>query len=326
MQRTAEAIKTLDALLSLALAAARFGYVRPEIAEDGALRIADGRHPVVERTLGDASFVPNNTEMDCESNRMLIVTGPNMAGKSTYMRQVALITLMAHIGSFVPAKSASVCLTDRIFTRVGASDDLAGGQSTFMVEMHEMANILHNVTPKSLVILDEIGRGTSTFDGLSIAWAVVEHLCNPERTGAKTLFATHYHELSELEGRLPGVVNFRVSVKEHGEDIIFLRKIVRGGADKSFGVHVARLAGMPQPVLHRAQEILARLEAADVNQTSIGQNILETGREERSAQVTLFDSAATKLVEELSELDVMGITPMEAMQLLFSLKERARRI
>ncbi|MCL2811829.1 MAG: DNA mismatch repair protein MutS [Clostridia bacterium] len=326
LQRTAEAVKTLDALLSLALAAARFGYTRPQITEDGALTIVDGRHPVVERNLRETSFVPNDTTMDRGDNRMLIVTGPNMAGKSTYMRQVALITLMAHIGSFVPAKSAQICLTDRIFTRVGASDDLAGGQSTFMVEMHEMANILHNVTPNSLVILDEIGRGTSTFDGLSIAWAVVEHLCDTDRAGAKTLFATHYHELSELEGRLPGVVNFRVSAKEHGEDIIFLRKIVRGGADKSFGVHVARLAGMPQRVLHRAQEILARLEAADVNQTSIGQNILEAGREERNAQVTLFDSAATELVQELSELDVMGITPMEAMQLLFTLKERARRV
>jgi len=326
LQRTAEAVKTLDALLSLALAAARYGYTRPQITEDGALHIVDGRHPVVEQNLRETSFVPNDTAMDRGDNRMLIVTGPNMAGKSTYMRQVALITLMAHIGSFVPAKSAQICLTDRIFTRVGASDDLAGGQSTFMVEMHEMANILHNVTPKSLVILDEIGRGTSTFDGLSIAWAVVEHLCDPDRAGAKTLFATHYHELSELEGRLPGVVNFRVSVKEHGEDIIFLRKIKRGGADKSFGVHVARLAGMPQPVLHRAQEILARLEAADVNQTSIGQNILEAGREERNAQVTLFDSAATELVQELSELDVMGITPMEAMQLLFTLRERARRV
>lgn len=326
MQRTAEAVKTLDALLSLALAATRFGYARPEMADDGALHIADGRHPVVERMLRDDAFVPNSTDMDCGDNRMLIVTGPNMAGKSTYMRQVALITLMAHIGSFVPAKRARICLTDRIFTRVGASDDLAGGQSTFMVEMHEMANILVNATAKSLVILDEIGRGTSTFDGLSIAWAVVEHLCDPARIGAKTLFATHYHELSELEGRLPGVVNFRVSVKEHGEDIIFLRKIVRGGADKSFGVHVARLAGMPRPVLLRAQEILARLEAADVNQTSIGQNILETDRAERSEQVSLFDSAAIELVRELGELDVMSVTPMEAMNLLFQLRERARRI
>ncbi len=326
LQRTAEAIKMLDALLALALAAARYGYVRPEIADDGVLRIVEGRHPVVEQMLRDASFVPNSTDMDCGENRMLIVTGPNMAGKSTYMRQVALITLMAHIGSFVPAKSAHICLTDRIFTRVGASDDLAGGQSTFMVEMNEMANILINATSRSLVILDEIGRGTSTFDGLSIAWAVVEHLCDPERIGAKTLFATHYHELSELEGRLPGVVNFRVSVKEHGEDIIFLRTIVRGGADKSFGVHVARLAGMPKPVLLRAQEILARLEAADVNQTSIGQNILESNRTERNDQVSLFDSPATELVVELGNLDVMSLTPMEAMNLLFQLRERARRI
>ncbi len=326
LQRTAEAVKTLDALLSLALAASRFGYVRPDITDDGVLRIVDGRHPVVERMLRDVPFVPNSAEMDCGDNRMLIITGPNMAGKSTYMRQVALIALMAHIGSFVPAKSASICLTDRIFTRVGASDDLASGQSTFMVEMHEMANILINATPRSLVILDEIGRGTSTFDGLSIAWAVVEHLCDPARIGAKTLFATHYHELSELEGRLPGVVNFRVSVKEHGEDVIFLRKIVRGGADKSFGVHVARLAGMPQAVLLRAQEILARLEAADVNQVSIGQNILEENRTGRSEQVSLFTAPATELVEELANLDVMSITPMEAMTLLFQLKERARRM
>jgi DNA mismatch repair protein MutS len=326
MQRTAGAVKALDALISLAMAASRYGYTRPEIADDGELRIEEGRHPVVERMLKDDNFVPNSTALDRGDNRMQIITGPNMAGKSTALRQVALITLMAHIGSFVPARSAHICLTDRVFTRVGASDDLAGGQSTFMVEMHEMANILVNATPKSLVILDEIGRGTSTFDGLSIAWAVVEHLCDPARIGAKTLFATHYHELSELEGRLPGVVNFRILVKEHGEDIIFLRKIARGGADKSFGVHVARLAGMPQPVLLRAQEILARLEAADVNQASIGQNILEERREERDEQLSLFSAPAAELVEELSNLEVMSVTPMEAMNLLFQLRERARRI
>lgn len=326
LQRTAEAIKTLDALLSLALVATQHGYVRPEVADDGVLQIVDGRHPVVEQMLKSAQFVPNHTDMDCQENRMLIVTGPNMAGKSTYMRQVALIVLMAHIGSFVPARSAHVCLTDRIFTRIGASDDLAGGQSTFMVEMNEMANILIHATSKSLVILDEIGRGTSTFDGLSIAWAVVEHLCDPARVGAKTLFATHYHELSELEGRLPGVVNFRVSVKEMGEDVIFLRKIVRGGADKSFGVHVARLAGIPKPVLLRAQEILARLEAADVNQASIGQSIMESQRQERAEQVTLFNSPSTEIIEELSQLDIMSITPMQAMDLLLQFRERARRV
>jgi DNA mismatch repair protein MutS len=326
LQATAHAVKAVDALASLALAAARHGYTRPEITEDGALHIQNGRHPVVEAALtGGAQFVPNDTDMDERENRMLIITGPNMAGKSTYMRQVALIALMAHLGSFVPARSASVCLIDRIFTRVGASDDLASGQSTFMVEMNEMAHILLNATPKSLVILDEIGRGTSTFDGLSIAWAVVEYLCGQD-VQAKTLFATHYHELSELEGRLPGVANFRVAAKEHGEDIIFLRKIVRGGADKSFGIHVARLAGMPQAVLLRAQEILARLEAADVNQSAIGQNILEEGRREKSEQVTLFTSPATALIEELRDTDVMAMTPMEAMNLLFALRERARRM
>ena len=326
LQRTAEGLKLLDALLSLALSASRYGYVRPEVADDGILHIVDGRHPVVEQALGGGRFVPNDTEMDDAENRMLIVTGPNMAGKSTYMRQVALIALLAHIGSFVPARSAHIGLVDRIFTRIGASDDLASGQSTFMVEMNEMANILRNATSRSLILLDEIGRGTSTFDGLSIAWAVVEHLCDPQRVGAKTLFATHYHELSELEGRLPGVVNFRVSVKEHGEDVIFLRKIVRGGADKSFGIHVARLAGLPQPVLLRAQEVLARLEAADVNQASIGQNILEEGRREQNEQVSLFTAPSTAIIEELRGLDVMSMTPMDAMNLLFALRERARRV
>ncbi len=326
LQRTAEALKTIDALAALAMVATEHGYVRPEMADDGTLKIIDGRHPVVESAMtGGAQFVPNDTDLDMCDNRMLIITGPNMAGKSTYMRQVALMALMAHIGSFVPAKEAHIGLIDRIFTRVGASDDLASGQSTFMVEMNEMANILINATKKSLVILDEIGRGTSTFDGLSIAWAVVEYLCD-DAHGCKTLFATHYHELSELEGRLPGVVNFRVSAKEHGEDILFLRKIVRGSADKSFGVHVARLAGVPAPVLGRAQEILARLEAADVNQSSIGQNILEDNRKEKSEQVTLFTSPATALIEELRNTDVMGLTPIEAMNLLFALRERAKRI
>lgn len=327
MQDTAMALKTLDALLSLSIAATQNNYVRPEIALDGQIEIVDGRHPVVEAGLrGNDAFVPNSTLMDTQSNRMLIITGPNMAGKSTYMRQVALITLMAHMGCFVPAQSATIGLTDRIFTRVGASDDLASGQSTFMVEMNEMAHILLNATKNSLIILDEIGRGTSTFDGLSIAWAVVEYLCDAEKIGAKTLFATHYHELSELEGRLDGVVNYRVSVKEHGEDIIFLRKIERGGADKSFGIHVARLAGLPRPVVVRAHEILARLEAADVNQTSIGQNILEAHEDKVPAQVNLFESQAMELVEELKNIDVMAITPIEAMNLIFSLRERARRV
>ncbi|MBQ6859220.1 MAG: DNA mismatch repair protein MutS [Clostridia bacterium] len=326
IQRTAIGLKTLDALVSLAVAAVRNRYVRPEITLDGRLEIENGRHPVVEAGLrGDDQFVPNSTVMDGEDNRMLIITGPNMAGKSTYMRQVALITLMAHMGSFVPADSARIGIVDRIFTRVGASDDLASGQSTFMVEMNEMAHILRSATANSLIVLDEIGRGTSTFDGLSIAWAVVEYLVDQAKIGAKTLFATHYHELSELEGRLSGVVNYRISVKEHGENVIFLRKIERGGADKSFGIHVAHLAGIPRPVIMRAHEVLARLEANNVNQTSIGQNILGNDLEKKPKQVNLFEAPAMDLVEELRQIDVMSMTPIEALNMLFSLKEKARR-
>lgn len=326
IQKTAVGLKTLDALLSLAFAAVRNHYVRPEITTDGVISIENGRHPVVEAGMhGDELFVPNSTLMDENDNRMLIVTGPNMAGKSTYMRQVALITLMAHMGSFVPADSAKIGIVDRIFTRVGASDDLASGQSTFMVEMNEMAHILRSATAHSLIILDEIGRGTSTFDGLSIAWAVVEYLVDKQKIGAKTLFATHYHELSELEGRLPGVVNYRISVKEHGDDIIFLRKIERGGADKSFGIHVAHLAGLPRPVIMRAHEILARLETNDVNQTSIGQNILDDDSQKKPKQVNLFEAPAMDLVEEIRALDVMAMTPIEALNTLFTLREKARR-
>ena len=326
IQKTAVGLKTLDALLSLAVAAVRNHYVRPQITTDGALEIENGRHPVVEAGLyGDDLFVPNSTLMDQQDNRMLIITGPNMAGKSTYMRQVALITLMAHMGSFVPADSATIGIVDRIFTRVGASDDLASGQTTFMVEMNEMAHILRSATKDSLIVLDEIGRGTSTFDGLSIAWSVVEYLVDRSKIGAKTLFATHYHELSELEGRLTGVVNYRISVKEHGEDVIFLRKIERGGADKSFGIHVAHLAGIPRPVIMRAHEILARLETNDVNQQSIGQNILDDDSRKKPKQVNLFESPAMDLVEELRALDVMAMTPIDALNTLFSLREKARR-
>lgn len=325
MQRTAEGLKTLDALLSLAIVAQDNNYVCPRITDDGVLNIVDGRHPVVETMLRGEVFVPNNTRMNDSGERMLIVTGPNMAGKSTYMRQVALITLMAHMGSFVPAKSASICLTDRIFTRIGASDDVSGGQSTFLVEMSETAQILRHATRRSLLILDEIGRGTSTFDGLSIAWAVVEYLCGQE-VGAKTLFATHYHELTELEGRIDGVVNYRIAVKELGEDIIFLRRIERGGADKSFGIHVAQLAGIPQPVVARSREILARLETANVNQASISANILEENRAERQMQMGLTDYASVDLVEELRALDVNAMTPMDALNTLYTLREKARRI
>ena len=326
LQSTALAYKTLDALLSLARVALLNHYTRPAITQDGVIDIKDGRHPVVEKTMPDQSFVPNDTYLDTQAHRMQIITGPNMAGKSTYMRQVALITLMAHIGSFVPAREASIGLVDGIFTRVGASDDLATGQSTFMVEMSEMAYILRNATNRSLVILDEIGRGTSTFDGLSIAWAAVEYLADPKRSGAKTLFATHYHELSELEGHLDGVNNFCVSVKEHGEEVIFLRKIVPGGADKSFGIYVAHLAGVPRPVVARAQEIQARLEVNNVNQNTIGQNILGAGRKKKNEQVDLMEYQKTEFVEEIRALDVMAMTPIDALNKLFLLKEKALKL
>ena len=326
IQSTATALKTLDAILSLAKVAVNNHYVRPAINEEGVMDIVDGRHPVVEQTMQEGGFVPNDAHMNQDGQRMLIITGPNMAGKSTYMRQVALITLMAHIGSFVPAKEANIPIVDRIFTRVGASDDLASGQSTFMVEMSETAYILRNATAKSLIILDEIGRGTSTFDGLSIAWAVVEYLCDKSRVGAKTLFATHYHELSELEGHIEGVENYCISVKEHGEDVIFLRKIVRGGADRSFGIHVARLAGVPHPVLVRAHEIQARLEVSDINQKGIGQNILEEAPKREDEQVNLFDFAKTEIINELQNIDVMALTPMDAINKLFLLREKARKL
>ena len=327
IQKTAQALKKLDVFQSLSRAASEYRYVRPVINTDGSLSITAGRHPVVEQSLRDGEFIPNDTVLDCDENRMMIITGPNMAGKSTYMRQVALICLMAQIGSFVPAKEANLPVCDRIFTRVGASDDLASGQSTFMVEMSETAHILRNATKNSLIILDEIGRGTSTFDGLSIAWAVVEYIADKERIGAKTLFATHYHELSELEGHLEGVKNYCISVKEHGEDVLFLRKIIRGGADKSFGVHVARLAGIPHPVIVRAHEIQARLEVSDINQNTIGQNILgEESSNRKNEQVDLFEYKKDEIIQELQQLDVMAITPMDAMNRLFLLKEKARKL
>ena len=325
LQSTAYGYKLLDALLSLARVAREYHYVRPELNDEMKLDIIDGRHPVVERMIGDEAFVPNDTHMDPE-RRMQIITGPNMAGKSTYMRQVALIVLMAHMGSFVPARSANVPLVDCVYTRVGASDDLAAGQSTFMVEMSEMAYILRNATARSLVILDEIGRGTSTFDGLSIAWSAVEYLCDPKRSGALTLFATHYHELSELEGHLEGVSNFCVAVKEHGEEVIFLRKITPGGADKSFGIYVARLAGVPKAVVARAQEIEARLSVNDMTQNSIGQSILNPKRRRKNEQETLMGFSKTEFVEEVQKLDVLAMTPMEALNQLYLLKEKALKL
>lgn len=327
IQQTAHALKKLDVFQSLSRVASENRYVRPAITSDGTLSIKEGRHPVVERSLKEGGFIPNDTVLDVNDNRMMIITGPNMAGKSTYMRQVALICLMAQIGSFVPAKEAVLPVCDRIFTRVGASDDLASGQSTFMVEMSETAHILRNATQSSLIILDEIGRGTSTFDGLSIAWAVVEYIADKARIGAKTLFATHYHELSELEGHLDGVKNYCISVKEHGEDVIFLRKIIRGGADKSFGVHVARLAGIPHPVIVRAHEIQARLEVSEINQNTIGQNILgEDNTVRKNEQMDLFEYKKDEIIKELQEIDVMAITPMDAMNTLFLLREKARKI
>ncbi len=324
LQVTVSALKTLDVLLALAKAAADFGYVRPTINTEGRYEIVNGRHPVVEDSIGRERFVPNDTCLNAKE-RVMIITGPNMAGKSTYMRQVALIVMMAHMGSFVPAQSADIAITDRIFTRIGASDDLYGGQSTFMVEMSEMATILKSATPQSLLILDEVGRGTSTFDGLSIAWAAVEYIAG-EKCGARTLFATHYHELSELEGQLEGVVNFRITAKEQGEDVIFLRKIVRGGADRSYGVSVARLAGLPKSVIARARQIMARLEVDDQARGSIGQSILDNRKKPQDRQLGMMDFQPMELVQEVAALDVVGMTPIDALNKLFELNEKAKRI
>ncbi len=323
LQRTAQGMKTLDALNALARVAQENGYVRPQINTDRLLEIKDGRHPVVEQSLGHDRFVPNDTQLSDDA-RMMIITGPNMAGKSTYMRQVALIALMAHMGSFVPAASANIPIIDRIFTRVGASDDLYAGQSTFMVEMTELASILKYATADSLLILDEVGRGTSTFDGLAIAWAVVEHIA--EKTRAKTLFATHYHELSELEGRLPGTVDYRITAREQGDQVIFLRKIMPGGADRSFGVAVASLAGLPASVIARARQIMARLEVSGQDQGTIGKSILDKRKNAGNRQVGLTDYRPMELIEQLREIDVMSLTPVDALNLLFKLTEQARRI
>ncbi len=313
LQSNAQSISLIDCLQSLAETAAQNRYRRPHMNTTGEIHIQNGRHPVIEKAMKEA-FIPNDVLLDSSENRLLIITGPNMAGKSTYMRQVALITLMAHIGSFVPADRAEIAIRDRIFTRIGASDDLASGQSTFMVEMSEVANILHNATRQSLLILDEIGRGTSTFDGLSIAWAVLEHIADPDKSGALALFATHYHELTELEGKLSGVKNYRITVKEMGDDIIFLRKIVRGGADKSFGIQVARLAGLPAEVLDRAKIILQELEYTDI---AARQRPLR----ETAVQPSLLDTSAEDTVLRLiKELDVEHITPLEALNELYSMQ------
>ncbi|HZJ58173.1 MAG TPA: DNA mismatch repair protein MutS [Clostridia bacterium] len=319
VQETARIISILDGLWSLARVSLENRYIRPQVDDGDVIDIQDGRHPVVEKTLPNALFVPNHTYLDSSENQIAIITGPNMAGKSTYMRQVAVIVLMAQIGSFVPASKSRIGVVDRIFTRVGASDDLSAGQSTFMVEMNEMANILHNATPKSLLILDEIGRGTSTYDGLSIAWAIVEYICNHKRLGSKTLFATHYHELTELEGKLRGVKNFCITVKEQGNDIIFLRKVVRGGAEKSLGIQVARLAGLPLPVINRASKILNRLEKLDVNRAED-----KSPLKEDTPQLSFFDQRPSEIEEEVRGIDILNITPIEALNILNKLVEMTR--
>lgn len=329
IQRTAKAIARLDVFVSFALAASRNNYCRPKINEKGTIDIRGGRHPVVEQMIGGERFIVNDTYLDSGARRISIITGPNMAGKSTYMRQTALIVLMAQVGSFVPAQSADIGIVDRIFTRVGASDDLASGQSTFMVEMNEVSNILRNATNRSLLILDEIGRGTSTFDGLAIAWAVVEHISSTKLLGAKTLFATHYHELTELEGRLEGVNNYCIAVKEQGEDIVFLRKIVPGGADKSYGIQVAKLAGLPDSVVERAKEIANELLANDVidavRQISVAGG--EAAREDQPemAQLSMFDMGKNDdIIEELRGVDIGNLTPLEALNKLYELQNKVK--
>ena len=325
IQTSAGIIAYLDALLSLADVAERYQYVRPKLTADGPLRIVGGRHPVVERMMESGRFVENDTLLDSEENRIAVITGPNMAGKSTYMRQTALIALLAQTGSFVPATEAEIGISDRIFTRVGASDDLASGQSTFMVEMTEVANILRNATKRSLIILDEIGRGTSTFDGLSIAWAVVEYLATGRLAGAKTLFATHYHELTELEGSIPGVHNYCIAVKEQGDTIAFLRKIVKGGADQSYGIQVAKLAGVPETVTARAQEIAAELSGADIaarakELAARGQETAAFRAEHAPCEAPL-QPAERDILERLKKADLSELTPRAAIDFLYQLQE-----
>ena len=336
IQKTAKAIAAVDAFVSLSVVATRNNYVKPVINEKGTINIKEGRHPVVEKMMRDDLFVSNDTYLDSGKRRVSIITGPNMAGKSTYMRQTALIVLMAQIGSFVPAVEASIGICDRIFTRVGASDDLASGQSTFMVEMTEVANILRNATRQSLIILDEIGRGTSTFDGLSIAWAVVEHISNTKLLGAKTLFATHYHELTELEGIMSGVNNYCIAVKEQGEDIVFLRKIIKGGADKSYGIQVAKLAGVPESVLYRARELVEELSNADLTMKAREIAQLSSGvavphkpvpkpDEIELTQLTLFDTVKEDdIIKEIQELDLGSLTPIDALNALYRMQGRLK--
>lgn len=322
LKMTSRIIADLDCYQCFAQVARDNGYVKPQLNDDGKILISEGRHPVVEQMMQKGEFVSNNLTMNQSEERFLIITGPNMAGKSTYMRQVALISLMAQVGSFVPAKSANLPICDRIFTRIGASDDLAGGKSTFMVEMSEVSDILLNATERSLIILDEVGRGTSTYDGLSIAWAVIEYILK-EISGAKTLFATHYHELTVLEGELSGVKNYSVLVKEVGKSIAFLRKIVPGGADESYGIEVARLAGLPKNLLGRAKEILSKLEKKD---TKVIKDIQQVKEEKDSFQLGLFDYEKVVMLDKLKALDVMNMTPMEALKTLHELSTEAKEL
>lgn len=333
IQKTAKAVAGIDVLSALALVAEHGNYCRPSINEKGVIDIRNGRHPVVEKMINNDMFIANDTYLDNKKQRISIITGPNMAGKSTYMRQTALIVLMAQIGSFVPAESAKIGIVDRIFTRVGASDDLASGQSTFMVEMTEVANILRNATSNSLLILDEIGRGTSTFDGLSIAWAVVEHISNPKLLGAKTLFATHYHELTELEGKLDNVNNYCIAVKEKGDDIVFLRKIVPGGADKSYGIQVAKIAGVPDSVITRAKVIAEELSAHDIAEFT-GRIAVEGAPAKKNSkkldevdltQMSLFDTVKDDdIIRELQDLDLGNLTPIDALNKLYQLQNKIK--
>ena len=321
LQATSEVISTLDVLSSFAQVAEDMNYCMPNINNNGVINIKNGRHPVIEKIIGAGSFVENDTYLDKDQNRLAIITGPNMAGKSTYMRQVALITLMAQVGSFVPAESADIGVVDKIFTRVGASDDLSMGQSTFMVEMMEVATILKEATPNSLVILDEIGRGTSTYDGLSIAWAVAEYIADKEKCGAKTLFATHYHELTELENKLDGIKNYSIAVKEKGEDIIFLRKIVEGGTDESYGVHVAKLAGVPKTVTTRANEILRSLERKNI---ITNKKIEKKDNKQVDGQFDMYNYKLAEIAHEIDKVNLNELTPIDALNTLVRIKEKMK--
>ncbi len=331
IQKTAKAVAKLDVFTNLALVAEKNRYIRPSVNKKGVISIKNGRHPVVEKMIQHDMFIDNDTFLDNGNHAISVITGPNMAGKSTYMRQTALIVLLAQIGSFVPAREADIGIVDRIFTRVGASDDLASGQSTFMVEMNEVANILRNATSDSLLILDEIGRGTSTFDGLSIAWAVIEHISNRRLLGAKTLFATHYHELTELEGKIGNVNNYCIAVKEKGDDIVFLRKIVKGGADKSYGIQVAKLAGIPESVIQRAKELVSQLSDNDITRKvqdiAVFQNKTDVKKQSFDEldlrQISLFDTVKDEdIIQELKSIEIANLTPLEALNTLNALQNK----